>query len=270
MHTHAPHPSGNGLPPETAAFYRRALTALGDARMEFLVGGAYAFARYTGIERHTRDLDVFVRRRDCPQALRVLAQAGCRTDVPFPHWLAKAHCGADYVDVIFSSGNGVAVVDDAWFTHAVSDTVIDVPVQLCPVEEMIWSKAFISERERHDGADVIHLLHARAEQLDWTRMVARFAEHWRVLLGHLILFGFVYPGERHRLPAAVLRQLLERLDGELEGPAATDRVCQGTLLSRAQYLVDIERRGYRDARRTPEGHMTPEQIAVWTAAIEAA
>ena len=29
--------------------------------MPFLVGGAYAFARYTGIERHTKDFDVFVR-----------------------------------------------------------------------------------------------------------------------------------------------------------------------------------------------------------------
>jgi hypothetical protein len=45
-------------------------------------------------------------------------------------------------------------------------------------------------------------------------------------------------------------------------------VCQGTLLSRAQYLVDIDEWGYEDARAAPRGSMTDEQIEVWTAAID--
>jgi hypothetical protein len=28
------------------------------------------------------------------------------------------------------------------------------------VEEMVWQKAFIMERERFDGADVVHLIQA--------------------------------------------------------------------------------------------------------------
>ena len=52
------------------------------------------------------------------------------------------------------------------------------------------------ERERYDGADIAHLLRARADQLAWRRLLRRFGPHWRVLLGHLVLFGFVYPGER--------------------------------------------------------------------------
>jgi hypothetical protein len=39
------------------------------------------------------------------------------------------------------------------------------------------------------------------------------------------------------------------------------------LLSREQYLVDVERFGYRDARVEPLGRMTPEELDVWTAAI---
>ena len=42
-------------------FYRHALAILRDAGAPHLVGGAYAYARYTGIERHTKDFDVFVR-----------------------------------------------------------------------------------------------------------------------------------------------------------------------------------------------------------------
>ena len=91
------------LDPETLAFYCRALTRLQEAGVPFLVGGAYAFERYTGIARHTKDLDVFLREADYPRALAALEADGCRGDVPFPHWLAKAHCGDHFVDLIFGS-----------------------------------------------------------------------------------------------------------------------------------------------------------------------
>jgi hypothetical protein len=32
-------------------------------------------------------------------------------------------------------------------------------------------------------------------------------------------------------------------------------------------LIDVARWGYRDGRRLPDGTMTPEDIAHWTAAI---
>ena len=117
------------------------------------MGGAYAFARYTGIERHTKDFDIFCRQTDVDSILAVLARLGCQTEKTFPHWLAKAYNPgtADFIDVIYSSGSGIAVVDDEWFTHSVPETVLGVPVRLCPAEEIIWSKAFIMERERYDG-----------------------------------------------------------------------------------------------------------------------
>src|SRR5688500_17012611 len=100
------------LRPETCAFYRRVIVRLKDARAPYLVGGAYALERYTGVERHTKDLDIFVRRRDCDDVMEVLRATGCNPTLTFPHWLGKAHCGTDFIDVIFSSGNGIAAVDD--------------------------------------------------------------------------------------------------------------------------------------------------------------
>ena len=47
-----------------------------------------------------------------------------------------------------------------------------MPVLLAPPEEMIWSKAFVCERERYDGADVNHLLRACGRQMDWQRLLA--------------------------------------------------------------------------------------------------
>jgi hypothetical protein len=259
-------PVGTSLDPISRDFYRRVMGQLDAHGIPFLVGGAYAFERYTGIARHTKDFDLFIHPRDVERGLAVLAADGCTTDVPFPHWLAKAHCGEDVVDLIYSSGNGVALVDDDWFRYSVAETVLDVPIRLIPAEEMIWSKAFIMERERYDGGDVAHILRACADTLDWPRLLQRFDGNWRVLFQHLVMFGFIYPCERARVPAAVMRELMGRLDRELTRPAA-DRVCRGTLISRAQYLVDVEHWGYTDPRLAPDGNLTSEERARWTAGI---
>jgi len=273
----SPHPAGDrprpadhpgvGLDPETRRIYVAALEALSRAGIEFLLGGAHALAPYTGVSRDTKDLDVFLREGDCLRALAGLASAGFDTELTFPHWLAKAYAGDRFIDLIFSSGNGVARVDDLWFRHAVPSRVLGVPVRLCPPEEMIWSKAFIMERERYDGADVAHLILACGRELDWGRLLARFGRRWRVLLSHLILFGFVYPGERRAIPDPVMALLLERLREERARPEAEPRVCDGTLLSRQQYLLDVAERGYADGRLAPRGEMTAAAIAHWTAMI---
>ena len=255
-------------PPDAEGVYRRVLESLRAAGVDFLVGGAYAFTRYTGIERSTKDFDVFVRYTDRHRALDVLADAGFDTEETFPHWLAKAFWGDDFVDVIYSSGNGVAPVDDGWFAHAPEADVLGMRVQISPLEEMLWSKAFVMERERYDGADVIHLLRCAAATLDWDRLLERFGRNWRVLLLNLVLFGFVYPGERTRIPRRVMDTLLARLAAELDtDEAGADKLCRGTVVSRQQYLIDVQQWGYADGRLAPHGNMTADDIAHWTAAI---
>lgn len=253
--------------PETAAFYRHVLKTLNESTVPFLLGGAYAFNCYTGINRHTRDLDIFIRRCDFERVSAALLRGGYETELTYPHWLGKIHCNGVYIDLIFSSGNGIAEVDDEWFDNAVESSVLDVPTKICPAEEMIWSKAFIMERERYDGADVVHLLRACATQLDWQRLQQRFDPHWRILLSHLILFGFVYPSDRGLIPASVMNALLNRLRQEVETPASEGSVCLGTLLSREQYLNDIEQQGFQDARLAPMGSMSAKDVASWTQAI---
>lgn len=247
------------------AFFVEAMTQLTQSTIPFLVGGAYGMAKYLGVERITKDLDVFVRPTDAGRALDFFRDRGYRVDFAFPHWLGKVYCGDAFMDVIFSSGNGIARVDDEWFTQARDDVVLGVPVKLCPPEEMIWSKAFVQERERFDGADVIHLFRSVGETLDWRRLVDRFGPHWRVLLAHVVTFGFAYPDQRHRIPPWVTDELSTRMKRERAEPE--NHVCNGTLLSREQYLHDITAGGYTDARRAPVGPMTEEELEIWTAPI---
>ena len=249
------------------AFYRHAMQVLMDNDCPFLVGGAYAFARYTGVERHTKDFDIFIRREDFPKFAEVLGKAGYKTELTFPHWIGKAFKGDDFIDLIYSAGNAVAKVDDLWFDYAVPGRVLDMDVKLIPAEEMIWSKGLIMERERFDGADVAHVIRAVGEKLDWRRLIDRYAQHWRALFAHLVLFGYIYPSDRSKIPSWVMRELLDRLSAEVDAPDAKERICYGTIISRQQYLYDVDVLGYEDARLEPLGGMSADDIAKWTAGI---
>ena len=247
-------------------FYREAMEVLNRAGVPFLVGGAFAFIHQAGIDKSTKDLDIFARPRDVQRLLEACASAGYETELVFSHWLAKIRSPEGFIDVIFNSGNGVAAVDDGWFEHATDGEVLSVPVKIAPAEETVWSKAFVMERERYDGADVAHLILAHAERMDWERLIARFGQHWRVLLAHLVLYGFIFPSERSRVPAHVMNDLTRRLEEETDAPNSGDPVCYGTLLSWSQYLGDVLGGSFRDARVRPFGNMSAEEVARWTAA----
>ena len=245
-------------------FYLRSMAVLRDADVPFLIGGAYVMEMCANVSRRTKDFDLYVRPYHVDAALGALAHAGFNTEVTSPHWLAKARHGRDYVDLIFRAGNGLCEVDDSWFARAHDDELLGLPVKLCAPEEMIWMKAYIMERERFDGADIAHLLVSCGDKLDWPHLVRRFGPDWRVLLSHLVLFGYIYPSEQGRIPRSVMDELIERLRKESPGQG---RVCRGTLLSRKQYLVDVGKWGFRDARLEKRAHMDSEDIAQWTRAI---
>src|SRR5215831_5777410 len=255
---------GEGSP---NGFHHRSVAALHAAEVPFLIGGAYMVEVCGGVSRSTKDFDLYVRPNHVEAALRALARAGYKTELTFPHWLAKAMYEGDILDLIFRAGNGLCEVDDSWFDRAREDELLGVPVKLCAPEEMIWMKAYIMERERFDGADIAHILRCWAADMNWPHLVRRFGPDWRVLLNHLILFGYIYPGERARIPVAVMEGLITRLRSETNN-AGPERLCRGTLLSRQQYLVDVQEWGFRDARLEERVQMSEKDIAHWTDAIE--
>ena len=249
-----------------AEFYRRSMQVLQNANIPFLIAGAGAVRFYTGVSRQTKDFDLHLRPHHIDGALDAFAHAGYKTEKTFPHWLAKAKRGRNCVDLIFRAGNGLCEVDDSWFERAQDEDVLGVTVKLSAPEDMLWMKAYIMERERYDGADVAHILESCAEKLNWPHLLRRFGPDWRLLLSHLVLFGYIYPSERGRVPVAVMDALISRLRNE-NSVSGSDRLCRGTLLSREQYLWDVEERGFRDARLEKRAHMNEGDIARWTKAI---
>src|SRR5262249_19897782 len=87
--------------------------------------------------------------------------------------------------------------------------------------------------------------------LNWARLLRRFGPHWRVLLRYPLLFGYIYPSPRDRIPPPGLDGFLGRLQKGMTGPPPAPRGCPGTFLSQAQFVPDIERWGFLDVRFYP-------------------
>src|SRR5438552_17684455 len=104
--------------PRPNDFHRRSVAALQDAEVPFLIGGAYVVEAYAGVSRRSKDFDLYVRPHHVAAAIDVLARGGYKMEKTFPHWLDKAGCGRNYIDLIFRAGSGLCEVEDSWFERA--------------------------------------------------------------------------------------------------------------------------------------------------------
>ncbi len=239
-------PTETKLEPAEIAARIRALQLLREAGVPFVVGGAYAYAHYTGIHRDTKDLDLFLRKADADRAIALFEANGWRTERNTHGWLHKAFWDGALIDLIYSAGSGIPQVDDAWVEHAVEGEVLGQRCLISPAEEIIWSKAFVLERERFDGTELNHLILAVGPRLDWKRLLERFGRYWEVLLGHLMFFRFAYPSDREHVPAWVMWGLLSRAFDSVRGGNWSGRLCRGRLLSQPGYRIDVEQWGFED------------------------
>jgi len=258
------------IPEEERDVYRRALEALNGASIPFVVAGAYAIYEHTGIYRQTKDLDLFVEPAVVISAARALHDAGFVLRLEELHWLAKGFMGEKFVDLIYGMGNGVAFVDDDWFTHSRSGVLAAQPVHIAPAEELIWHRLFINERHRHDMSDILHLLLCEGDTLDWKRLLSRVGEHWPLLLAQLQIFSYVYPGYRSNVPGWVAEQLTERARADSGRDEEDADVTRGTLISRFSFAIDVREWGFVDPRgetvRKARNHPAIREIAnstVW-------
>jgi hypothetical protein len=241
------------IPEDEREIYKRALQTMNAAGVPYAVAGAYAIYEHTGIYRQTKDLDVFCEPRAVVPAMRALADAGFVTRLEQRHWLAKALDGKYFVDVIYGMGNGLALIDEDWYRHSRPAILAATQVRVAPPEELIWHRLFISERHRHDMADIAHLILCVGHLMDWNRLLAKTGEHWPLLLSQIQLFRYVYPGYRDQVPRWVVRELLSRGERDTAVPAAADGdaehdVTRGTLISRFSFAIDVNEWGFRDLR----------------------
>jgi predicted nucleotidyltransferase len=231
--------------PEQVKLFRGVLKHMNETRVPYVVSGAAALQLHTGICRDTKDLDLFLPAEHVSAALRSLEEEGFVTEIADPVWLAKAHRGEYYVDLITGMSNAVIVVDRSWIDRGVPSDMFGVGVKVLAREELIASKLFVTRRERFDGADIAHVIFAGRGHLDWQRLLDLVGEHWEILLWALILFRYVYPAYPDCVPRSLWDDLLGRFQHSLDHP---DRSApfRGSLIDPMMFAIDVNEWGMED------------------------
>jgi hypothetical protein len=235
-------------PPNSSEdFYAEVIRLMAESEIPFLLSGTYALACYTGIKRPTKDVDVFAKAGDALRMLSFFKDKGFDVEIVDDRWLARVTRGEQFVDIITNMPTSATHVTDEWFQDAPEARLFDTKVHLVPPTQFVWSKIYVQDRYRYDGADVAHMILKRSEDIDWTQLISSMELHWEVLLVAVLNFRFIYPSERHLIPRWVMDELLERLHAQLAMPSAGQKVCRGRIFSPRDYAVDVEQWGFSDA-----------------------
>lgn len=234
-------------PPAAEAFYSEVLQLMARSEIPFLVSGTYALASYTGIDRPTKDVDVFAKAGDALKLLHYFQEHGFDVEIVDERWLSRITRGDLFVDIIYNMPTVTTHVTDEWFINAPSCKLFGADVRLVPPTQFIWSKIFVQDHHRYDGADVTHMILKKHDQIDWKQLLSHMELYWEVLLMALLNFRFVYPSERHFVPRWIMDELLERLHDQYDVKGPGKKVCRGRIFSPRDYAIDVEQWGYSEA-----------------------
>jgi Nucleotidyl transferase of unknown function (DUF2204) len=231
--------------PEQERLFREVIELMRRNKVQCVVSGAFALHEHTGIWRDTKDLDLFMPPSEAGRALKLLRSEGFATEITDPVWLAKAHRGDYYVDLITGMSNAVVRVDYSWIKHAVRSEVFGIAIRVLAPEELIASKVFVTRRERFDGADICHIIYGTRGKFDWRRLLRHIGEHWHMLLWCLILYQYVYPAHTKYVPREIWDELLQRFQVELKHPNNHSEF-RGSLIDERMFAIDVEEWGMRN------------------------
>jgi len=198
-----------------------------------------------------KDLDVFCHPGDYPKILKIFSDLGYRTQTLDERWMVKILKGKYFLDIIFNAANAVTPVTKDWFKNCRKAKIAGIEVPLLPPTELIWAKAFIQDRRKYDGGDVVHLILKKHKEISWRRLFFYMDQYWEVLFSHVLNFRFIYPSERNIIPLWILKELTARLDQQIKIAPSKMKICRGRLFSRGDYQIDIEKWGFADLIGSP-------------------
>src|SRR3954454_19320726 len=167
--------------PEAEAFYSEVLQLMAKSDIPFLVSGTFALASYTGIDRPTKDVDVFAKAGDALKMLKFFKEHGFDVEIVDERWLSRITRGELFVDIITNMPTVTTHVTDEWFVNAPTCELFGAEVRLVPPTQFIWSKIFVQDHHRYDMADVAHMILKKHDAIDWRRLLSHMELYWEVL-----------------------------------------------------------------------------------------
>jgi putative nucleotidyltransferase-like protein len=190
---------------EQWSVYQRVIARSRAAGLRFAVGGGLAVGVYTDHWRESKDIDFYVLPKDREIMQRVLTEAGLvdyYDQLPYDRaWIYRSVQGKIIVDVIWSMANHKIDVDERWILCGPEVTIRGETIRIVPPEEMIWAKLYVLQHDRTDWPDVLNMLYAQCEKLDWSHLLKRLGEDAALLYAILTIFRWLCPNLAQELPA---------------------------------------------------------------------
>lgn len=199
---------------EDRDLYVEALDALCRSGVPFMVGGAFAVYHYTNWWRNTHDIDVYVTRDSVARAAEVLDKTGF-TDLGEQaagdrQWIYHSGKRGLILDVIWRFANLANYIAPDWFERASRGEFVGLDLQFLPPEELVWIKVFVINRHRCDWPDVMRIVRAQCNRIDWDRLLGLIGEHWLLLAGLIDVFDWQHPDSQGCIPDEIREELTER------------------------------------------------------------
>lgn len=184
--------------------YETVIDGLMHEHIPFVVGGGIAMSAYAGLMRNTKDLDIYVTRRNREEAIRVLTRAGLSDyfDIlPYDReWIYRGQKNEVIVDIIWAMANQRAQVDEDWIRRGPTIALRGKSVSLLPPEELLWAKLYVMQRERCDWGDALNLVYTLGPHIEWDWLVGRLEDDVPLLDAMLRVYTWLCPDGAAKLP----------------------------------------------------------------------
>jgi hypothetical protein len=227
---------------EQWAIYHRVITRARERHVPFAVGGGFAVATHTGQWRNTKDLDLYILPRDRDAMVQIVTEAGLADYYerkPYDRrWIYRANVDDTIVDVIWAMANLRVEVDEGWLRDVCRARVRGLELPVVPLEEMVWDKLYVLQRDRCDWPDVLNMLYASGETLDWNYLLDRVADDMPLLSAAVSLYRWLCPGRSRKLPPWIWERL--DLPAPVGPPAPECEPYRADLLDTRPWFAEAE------------------------------
>ncbi len=191
---------------EQWSIYKSVMAGAHERGIPFAVGGGLAAMTYAGLWRDTKDIDLYIMKRDRDRLIELLAGLGLQDyygKSPYDrNWIYRSCKDAIIVDLMWAMANQRAAVDESWLNGPEVEAD-GVRFRLLAPEEVIWSKLYVLQRDRCDWPDICNLLKGVGPSLDWPHLLRRMGSDARLFGGVLAVYGWLCPEEAQSFPACL-------------------------------------------------------------------